>query len=380
MMQATQTDNCDAELRYDVLSSFEDAYREIESGLIQLLHNFTPKLVDQLFRSIHNVKGNAALISVEPIVDYSHSLENVFMKIREGKMAIDERLLEAIGVGMDRLKDLHHEQLLGATFENLNTIELAKHFNAIACAKTTEEKNKWISVILGVSQNSGNNSNQDPEGANDEDATLINLDTIMQSSLEGITEQQASDLEFFKSIATNLELQNRDWDGRTELTWKWAQQMNILAGLPVDSIQLAAACYSHDHGMAFTSFDLSSESRLTPSQREQISQHPRWSAGFIQRIPGWSEASEMILHHHEHENGAGYPEGISGDKIHPGAKIIAIIDAFFSMTNHRADRKSRRSAVRAASDINSRKGTQFSSEWVNIFNQVLKKSIRDGLI
>lgn len=92
----------------------------------------------------------------------------------------------------------------------------------------------------------------------------------------------------------------------------------------------------------------------------------------LNRIPGWEEAALMIYHHHERPDGQGYPQQLGRTKICPGAKLIAIADSFFSITNTRADRTHKRSILRAVSEINAYSGTQFDEETVDAFNQMIK--------
>lgn len=80
----------------------------------------------------------------------------------------------------------------------------------------------------------------------------------------------------------------------------------------------------------------------------------------------------MIAQHHEREDGTGYPNRLTGDQICGGAKILALADAFESMTNRRADRIYKTSVTQAVRVINDNSGSQFSPYWVDIFNNVVR--------
>ena len=106
-----------------------------------------------------------------------------------------------------------------------------------------------------------------------------------------------------------------------------------------------------------------------------MQQHPELSANFLELIPGWEDAREIVLQHHERWDGTGYPSGIKGDEIRPGAQLLAVVDAFESMTHSRPDRQYKRSILRAMTEINNCSGTQFSPHVTSLFNSVVKETL-----
>ncbi len=81
---------------------------------------------------------------------------------------------------------------------------------------------------------------------------------------------------------------------------------------------------------------------------------------------------EMIAHHHERYDGKGYPDGLKGEEIPLGARILAVADTFDAMNSKRAYR-----GPLSKEDIISRlkesRGTQHSSEIVDILFELLKE-------
>jgi len=120
--------------------------------------------------------------------------------------------------------------------------------------------------------------------------------------------------------------------------------------------------------------------KLNRFERSQLEQHPFLGFELISRMQNWQETSMMIAQHHEREDGLGYPNQLRGEDICKGAKIIAILDAFFAMIKPRADRPRRRSIMRAVAEINACVGTQFSPFWVNHFNAAIKSDMKEGLL
>ena len=359
----------DQGLKSDLMASFENAHEAIEEGLSELEREYDPALIHELFRSMHSIKGNAAMIHVDRIVNYAHAIENVFSRIRDGKLSFTPTLSEALQVGMDRLRDLHHQEILGVHFENLNIDELSDNFSNLSRC-TASEIPACIGAILNIVEHNGAEMHADTDARNAQEHGDIELSV-----------KQQEDLTFFQELSLQLDRQIDYWEGRSIQCFDWAQKLNQYGGSPVRYEQLAAASYVHDFGMLLIPHTLLQQNTsFGPEENKQIRPHPFWGHKLLRQMSGWDEAAEIVLQHHEYENGKGYPNGLSGDQIHTGAKILAIIDAFVSMTAGRADRAHRRSALRAISEINARKGTQFSAEWVNHFNHLLKAEIHAGRI
>ncbi len=80
--------------------------------------------------------------------------------------------------------------------------------------------------------------------------------------------------------------------------------------------------------------------KLTPEEREIMCKHPVKSAEIIGDLRGLVRAREYVKHHHEYFNGEGYPDGLAGEDIPIGARIIMVSDAYDAMTTDRPYRKS----------------------------------------
>ena len=89
------------------------------------------------------------------------------------------------------------------------------------------------------------------------------------------------------------------------------------------------------------------------------------------------ELGRAIRHHHERFDGTGYPEGLAGEAIPLSARILAVIDAYESMTSDRPWRRARRPAE-AASELMTHSGTQFDRRVVEAFVDVLAENAELG--
>ena len=95
----------------------------------------------------------------------------------------------------------------------------------------------------------------------------------------------------------------------------------------------------HDVGkIAIDSQILNKPDKLTPAEWEIIRQHPAVGAALLKKIPFLERASDLVLYHHERYDGEGYPCGLRGEDIPVGSRILAVADAFDTMTTDRAYR------------------------------------------
>jgi HD-GYP domain-containing protein (c-di-GMP phosphodiesterase class II)/class 3 adenylate cyclase len=78
---------------------------------------------------------------------------------------------------------------------------------------------------------------------------------------------------------------------------------------------------------------------LTPREMLLVQQHPMESTRLLKTM-GYTQDSviQMVLHSHEHFNGSGYPNGLSGNAIPIGSRVIAVADAYDALTSRRPHR------------------------------------------
>jgi HD-GYP domain-containing protein (c-di-GMP phosphodiesterase class II) len=84
------------------------------------------------------------------------------------------------------------------------------------------------------------------------------------------------------------------------------------------------------------------------------------------RIRLWQEIAPIVHHHHEWFDGRGYPDGIAGEAIPLESRIIALCDAFDSMTSA-TSYKSARPLATVVRELEACAGTQFDPELVKRF-------------
>ena len=184
----------------------------------------------------------------------------------------------------------------------------------------------------------------------------------------------SDDMDFFKQFAHVVEGRCSYNIGTSNRIASFANSLNRLAGSPVAANQLRVAALIHDIGMAFLAVDVHRSVALNDQERLIVQTHPQLGMHFLNRFTGWDDAAMMVLHHHERQDGTGYPDGIDGDEIHPGAKILAIADTFEAMSHERTHRSYKRPLVRVIAEINSNAHSQFDPYWVGVFNRYIRNS------
>src|SRR5450631_1023009 len=103
---------------------------------------------------------------------------------------------------------------------------------------------------------------------------------------------------------------------------------------------------------------------LTEEELAAIQLHPMRGLEIVRQIGFLTEALAGIMHHHERIDGRGYPMGLAGDEIPEFARVIAVADAFDSITSTRSYRKAR-SIAQGVEELRKGAGTQFDPAFVD---------------
>lgn len=139
-------------------------------------------------------------------------------------------------------------------------------------------------------------------------------------------------------------------------------------GLPENDIEnIRKAALLHDLGkICVPDHILMKAGKLSEEEMNIIKKHPVDGAKIIEPVAPIKEAREIIRHHHESFDGSGYPDGLRGEAIPLGARIIAVADAFGAMTTDRPYRNAL-SVADAIQEIRKFSEIQFDPRVVEIF-------------
>ena len=101
--------------------------------------------------------------------------------------------------------------------------------------------------------------------------------------------------------------------------------------------------------------------------------HPQRGLDILKPLRFLPLEKEMVLHHHEKYAGGGYPDGIKGEEISIGARIMAVADTFDAMNSARPYREPLSKDIILA-ELEKVSGTQLDPAAVKVFLELLQKN------
>ncbi len=149
-----------------------------------------------------------------------------------------------------------------------------------------------------------------------------------------------------------------------------AEAMNM-GDAEVEEIRLAGVL--HDIGkVGIPESILNKSGPLNPEEWETMKLHVHFGAKILDPLRALARIQKMVLHHHEFFDGSGYPEGLLGEQIPLGARIIAIADAYDTITSDRTYKKARTSAE-ALAELERCSNAQFDGEIIHVFLKAMRQ-------
>jgi diguanylate cyclase (GGDEF)-like protein/putative nucleotidyltransferase with HDIG domain len=143
-----------------------------------------------------------------------------------------------------------------------------------------------------------------------------------------------------------------------------------MSDVEVDEIRLGGVL--HDIGkVAIPENILNKSGPLNPEEWETMKSHVTFGAKILDPLTPLARIREMVLHHHEFFDGSGYPEALTGEKIPLGARIIAVADAYDTITSDRTYKKGRTSTD-ALSELERCANAQFDGAIVALFVRTMR--------
>ncbi|MDD5291663.1 MAG: PAS domain S-box protein [Candidatus Omnitrophica bacterium] len=212
----------------------------------------------------------------------------------------------------------------------------------------------------------------------DEDKTAISeKDRLLKALKEKMSffavKGEDSILEAVYSLSKSLELKDHTTRQHSEKTVHYAvklAQKFDLSEREVENVRRAAVL--HDIGkIGIPDKILLKKGPLTKAEFEIVKQHPKIAADIMSVVEFLSESTPFVLHHHEKYDGTGYPDGLKGEEIPLGARIVSIVDVYEALTENRPYRKafSKEEAIKIIQDSS---GTQFDPKIAEAFLELIK--------
>ena len=207
------------------------------------------------------------------------------------------------------------------------------------------------------------------------------------SDQQGKLNKYARDLEeayvsIVKVVAAAIDARDSYTHGHSARVSQLSLLIGRAIGLSKEELEdLEVACLFHDVGKIKTPDSiLLKPGKLAQSEYEEMIRHVEYGASILNKAPSLRKYIPAVRHHHERQDGKGYPDGLNSDTIPLFASIIAIADTFDAMTSTRPYRKAFSEEI-ALQEIVRVAGTQLRADLVAVFVGLIDKdNVRDELM
>ena len=138
-------------------------------------------------------------------------------------------------------------------------------------------------------------------------------------------------------LANALEAKDAYTKGHSERVGAWSRGVASALGLPPAEVDLIGqAGLLHDIGkIGIPEAVLRKPGALEAEEWVVMRNHPLIGAQIVAPFDFFAAGAPMIRHHHERYDGSGYPDGLTGDEIPVGARVIAVADVYDALTSNR---------------------------------------------
>jgi diguanylate cyclase (GGDEF)-like protein len=170
------------------------------------------------------------------------------------------------------------------------------------------------------------------------------------------------------ALVAALDARDHETEGHSERVANYAVRIGEKMGMEGEDLSnLRLGALLHDIGkIGLPDSVLRKNGPLTENEWRQMRLHPRTGFTILQGIEFLGAPSQIVVCHHEHYDGTGYPLGLKGEEIPLAARIFAVADAFDAITSDRAYR-SAQSMAAAVAEVERCSGSQFDPRVVEAF-------------
>jgi len=175
-----------------------------------------------------------------------------------------------------------------------------------------------------------------------------------------------------RALSAVLEAKDPATRDHSFYTAKYAKSLALKLGLPPDEVdQIIVAGLLHDIGkIGISESILGKMGRLSSQEHQSLQRHPAIGARILESVDLPWDLKPLILSHHEHFDGNGYPSRLKGEEIPLGARILTIAEAYEMMIAGRPYQKAL-SRSEAAQELIQCSGTHFDPQLIPPFLEVL---------
>jgi diguanylate cyclase (GGDEF)-like protein/putative nucleotidyltransferase with HDIG domain len=184
-------------------------------------------------------------------------------------------------------------------------------------------------------------------------------------------------VETVTSLALAIDAKDHYTQGHSQKVSAYSVMIAQALGMPepeIEEVRLAGLL--HDIGkVGIPEPILNKSGPLDASEWETMKTHTNLGAKILEPLEAMNRIRLMVRHHHEYYDGTGYPDRLEGDQIPQGARLIAIADAYDTITSERTYKKAR-TPEDAFGELERCAANQFDPELVRVFIETMRRAPR----
>ena len=296
--------------------------------------------------------------------------------------------LEAIGRdGRRPWRELRASDAVERCLVERRAIRLDKPASGVGrLARSGETGSEVAMPIMVATQLWGALDVQEGEMAAFEEADVRLLETVAEaigSAVSAAAQYERLERAYLstaEALASALESKDAHTAEHASSIVRNAETVGARLGMTSDELRdLRYAAAFHDIGkVAVPERILNKPGPLTESEKREVERHAAVGAEILSEVDFLQGVLPLVRHCHEHWDGGGYPDGLAGDRIPLGARVILVCDAHDAMT---ADRPYRRALApdAAYAEMRSATGRQFDSRVMTAFLEAVAKRTAPGM-
>jgi HD domain-containing protein/GAF domain-containing protein len=202
--------------------------------------------------------------------------------------------------------------------------------------------------------------------------TFCNQAAVAIANAQQRRAQDDRTLGLVRGMMSLIESRDEYARGTTERVVRYVTAVSKLLNIPKPALKsLVYGAALRDIGMiAVSHLILKNPAHLSDDEWALIKQHPERGSRILEEMDFPSEVIDVVRHHHERWGGEGYPDGLRGNEIPLGARIVSLVDSYVAMTGERPYRRAL-PFDKARQVVAENWGTPFDPSVVEVFLQVL---------
>ncbi|MDR3736836.1 MAG: diguanylate cyclase [Acidobacteriaceae bacterium] len=192
----------------------------------------------------------------------------------------------------------------------------------------------------------------------------------IQERQRHLEETEALHLRAIEGLAMAIEAKDQNTHDHLLRVRVYGSEIGKLMGMDELGMRaLLTASFLHDIGkLAVPEHIINKPGKLTPEEFDKMKIHPVVGADILERVRFPYPVVPIVRSHHEAWDGSGYPDGLKGEEIPLGARILSVVDCFDALASDRPYRRAVQ-VPEALEHIRSKSGTQFDPAVVRILEE-----------